>query len=144
MKKTTYYLYMLILSMGFLLTAYSVFLNVYPLEVVRLTQSPIPVEPKHVKAGEKICVHMKFEKLLDYKPEVNYYLLNDSVLELRRSGVSRPVGTNEVSNCFVIPQMAGEGLHLIQVDLAYEITPTRTINYSWITEEFYVEGVGSK
>lgn len=126
------------LGMAFVVLVYIFIVALYPFEVVTLLENPISATPKKVYAGQNIEMTMRFEKHMNIKPSISYYLVDGEVILIKSESINRPLGYNERSQIIKIPKGVAQGKYYIQIDLTYPITSFRNIYYSWVTEEFEV------
>lgn len=111
----------------------------YPYQPVVLNHPPtIMNENKQVKAGELVEIHLDFDKKMNVTPTTTWYLINGYVLELAETSVVRPLGVNQTSAFKLIPISTFVGTHRVQIQLEYKVNPIRTIEYTWVTDEFEV------
>lgn len=126
------------ITLAGIMLLYFLYLSLWPINVVKLNNSPLEVNAKQYNPGDTVIIKVDFIKLKDYKPSVKYYLLCNGYNELlTQDGVNRPVQRNIVTVYKIIPREIKPTTNCyIQIDLSYEITPFRFINYSWQTKQF--------
>ena len=138
MKKISFYFSMIVILLANLLLLYVFYLAFYPFIPVELNKDPFVVVNKKVVAGENVQIILDFTKNMDVKPEITYYLVDGSVVELRRAGISRPVGRQITMAELKIPKGTASNTYHLQVDLIYKVNLFQTKYYSWESQEFNV------
>lgn len=125
----------IILAMG--LVVYAYYLSFYPFKVVQLNSFTVTTtEP--IYRGGYIEYNLDFDKLLPIKPRVTYFLVDGIIVELEGTGINQVVGEQKVTRSRRIPETVNPGVYKFRIELEYPVAPWRTINYTWISNEFTV------
>lgn len=119
---------------------YLTYLLFWPLNIVEL--SSFEVKDSVVRKGEHAQFVLSFNKRLDYKPEVSWYLVDGTVIKLNEGSVRRPVGQQIYNREIFIPDsnnIPADRTYRLQADISYPIlNGLRTVNYIWTSNEFTV------
>lgn len=119
------------------LVAYILYLSFYPLKIVELKSPPV-VQEAEAKPGDHIHVQMEFIKLKDYRSNIIWSLVNGEAYQIESGRTVRQPGEHFIVRTLQIPEIASADTYHVEIDIEYEITPWRKINYKWITNEFKV------
>jgi hypothetical protein len=117
---------------------YVFYLLVYPFNVVTLQEFSVPAR---VVQGEPIPYTLRFDKHLNYKPTTRYYVThpNHQPLEIITSSVNRPTKEQTVNLALSVPaSLPVECGYKLQVDLEYSVIFSRTIPYTWESNDFCI------
>lgn len=138
MKCMLYKISYAIIIIAMCVLLYIAYLTFYPLNIIDLHS--ISATPLQSKPGKEIVINMSFTKHMDYKPEIVYSL--DCVTrtyQLMSGSIKRPVGENKTTIYKLIPTgVPPKSTCKVHVDLSYDVTAFRTINYSWVTNEIRI------
>jgi len=134
-----YKLSMLVLALAMGLLLYIAYLTFFPLNIVNLHS--IGIYPPEVRPGSEVRITMDFTKNLDYKPDIRYSLVcKDRVYNIDNTAVSRPTGKGEYVTIKTIPLATkAPDTCKVQIDISYDVTAFRTINYMWVTDEIQIK-----
>jgi hypothetical protein len=127
----------LVIGLGyFLLVGYWMF---YPYRVLDL-ERPIEIVnlDKKVKAGDYLCYRLKYTKHMDVQGILTRKLVNDYVIDLRPSRVSRGEGVDADYVFIKIPNFAPAGKYHLVWSTVYKVNPMREITVCAKSEEFEV------
>jgi hypothetical protein len=117
---------------------YIFYLMTYPFDVVTLKRFEVPAK---VIQGDPIPYALAFDKHLNYKPTIRYYVTHPEKqsLEIITSSVNRPTEDQTVSLALAVPSSLDVGCdYRIQIDIEYFIIFYRTIPYTWISNDFCI------
>jgi hypothetical protein len=118
--------------------SYLFYLLNYPFDVVSLKQFTVPHD---VYQGDPIPYTLTFDKHLNYKPSIRYYVIGDrqSPLEIITSSVNRDTKLQTVKLALVVPpDLPVSCGYRIQIDVDYQIIFGRDIPYHWTSNEFCI------
>jgi len=138
MRRFAYIMAMITLFMAFMLILYLGVLQLYPFQVVTLNKYPLPVRYKTVHAGDEQCILVDYNKNYPFRADIEYFMENGELYNLRNKGVYRPVGRGAMTRCFTMPLALHEGSYVIKISMIYHPTPFRIIPYTWESEKFNV------
>jgi len=112
----------------------------YPHQVVdmKLNNGKIPVINDQVMAGTDVQLYLDFEKKIDCKPEIEWYLVDGFVSLLSDGGIRRPLGKQSFVRLLHIPETAPKTKVHLRIEYKCKINPLKTIYYSWDTEDFQI------
>lgn len=125
------------IAMAILTMGYFFYLQFYPIRVVELKEFSM--------VDEKVCIdgdlvmNLNFEKFLDFTPEVRWTLVDGELYPLLTTNRTAPVG--ETSNNVIYKRMPLDvrpGIYHVEVRIDYDVTPIRTISYTWSSNEFEI------
>ncbi len=137
--KLKYYLSMTVIILAMLLLISVFIFAFFPYEPVKLNKSPFKVITKQVKAGGNLVYTLDFDKKMNIKPEIYYYLIDGTVVRLNTgSAANRPLGDQIRTLDIEIPKNTRPNHYFLQIDLVYKINALQTKYYSWVSEEFEV------
>lgn len=114
------------------------FTMIFPYKPSEMVGSKMQIKDHTIKAGNYITVTMNFKKYMDIKPDVKWYLVDGTVLQITHDYPNRPVGTNIYDVKLRIPLNAEPGTYHLQLDLDYKLFAWRNIQYSWVSEDFQI------
>lgn len=127
---------MVALGIGLLLYCY--YLAFFPFNPVTLGH--FKVISHEIKPGEYLEYQLEFTKNMDIKPQVTYYIIDGSIVQLNiGGGASRPLGHQVRNQEILIPlSIRPDMSYLLQIDLVYKVNIFQTKYYSWRSEKFQV------
>lgn len=116
---------------------YLLFLQFYPFKILDI-EGQMGVSPSVVKSGESIIITRRIEKLVDMTAQVSCKF-EDGVMFTVPARLSTNI-MGQISEDIVvsIPNSLPEGKYSYICDLVFQVSPFRTINYTWQTETFEV------
>lgn len=113
------------------------FFSFYPFRTVTLHS--FELDKTTYKKGEYVQVSLKFDKHINTKAKVQWYIVDGIVYQLDSPGISRPKGKNEVEVKKQVPESILPGKYHLRVEMEYNIHPLhQPINVSWNSPEFEV------
>lgn len=111
----------------------------YPFNIVELHR--FEVTSPVVKKGGFVEYDLDFKKNYDIKPNINWYIVDGTRIELVGAGTRRPVGESITTQVKYIPNIPAipQGTYKLQVDICYPIAKLRPdICYTWVSNSFEV------
>lgn len=120
-----------------ILALYLIYLSFYPIKVVELKSPPV-VQESQAKPGDHVHVQLEFNKLKDYRSDIIWSLVNGEVYQIDSGRTIRQPGEHFIVRSLQIPESVDPDTYHIELDIEYEITPWRKVNYKWTTNTFQV------
>lgn len=120
-----------------ILALYLIYLSFYPIKIVDLKSAPI-VQESQAKPGDHVHVQLEFDKLKDYRSNIIWSLVNGEVYQIESGRTVRQPGDHFIVRTLQIPEIVGADTYHVEIDIEYEITPWRKVNYKWVTNSFEV------
>lgn len=139
MNNILYKLSGIVLLSALLLILSIFYIFLYPFNPVTFYNNPFQTNKSEYVAGEYITYTLDFEKHMDIKPTIKYYLTDGVVYPLSKEGLSRPLGRQTRVLSLQIPEVIPSGKYHLQIDFDYTIH-FRHIYKSWSSNEFYIHG----
>lgn len=129
---------MLTLLSAFLLIVYVGFMLTFPFRPVEFGR----FEVTEYVVSENIPVLVEFNKKMNIKPIVEWYLVDGVVYRLNpeNTGVQRDIGDQEATRFFKVPDALPDGIYRLQVDIRYPVFGNlRYIDYTLQSNEFVIQ-----
>lgn len=125
------------IGMAILLMGYFFYLQFYPIEVVELRK--FRVVDREICIDGDIVMELNFEKFKDFTPDVRWTLVDGELYPLLTTNRTAPLGITDNNLIYKrMPLNVRPGVYHVEVRVDYDVTPIRTVSYTWHTEEFEI------
>lgn len=131
---------MFTITSAFLVAMYVLFLLVAPVQLDEVYNEPFPVYPAELKKGEEVFWDIEYSKSNPYKAFINRNIIcGDNLVTLAPETTDAPYGDRVIARgSVVLPEKVSLGTCYIELKATYEINRLRTIQKTFVTQDFYI------